>query len=40
MTQQMETMKTEFKKRVEEFNAAVKKLEASGGANMDDLVRA
>ena len=39
MTQQVETMKAEFKKRIEEFNAAVKKLEASGGANMDDVVR-
>jgi hypothetical protein len=28
----------EFKKRIDEFNAAVKRLDACGGANMDDMV--
>ena len=33
----LETMKTEFKKRVDDFNAAVKKMEAQGGSQVQEI---
>ena len=34
----LESVKTDFKKRVDEFNAAIKKMESQGGSQVQDLI--